>query len=452
MHLRKNCLVCVVFLTGIFICRPVYTAEPDQSEIKEDPCKIELAKLGAEYRRASREWYESLPVNDSATYTDSELSDEEWLNQDPAWADPSLDPDSQFIPRFLALAKKYPDSPYALDALAFVIYRGGPQTGNVLGEPWRTKERALDIVWRFHMDDPRVVHVFDILTGGIPSKKVEQFLRNALNKDSDRTTRAAAELCLARYLRTFDKTYNRSQRLKDKPRLVGPERFWEIVVTPYLEENFPYDHEQITSEIDQLLALVVEEYADVPAMDWKFIGSPRVFLVSKPYSQPKTYGDIAQSLLYELNHLVPGKQAPDIVGMDTKGTEFRLSDYEGKVVLLTFSADWCGGCVKLYPLQRNLIETFQDKPFVLLSVSMDKKIDTLQAATASGEIAWRCWWDGEYGPIYEAWNIHGAPSIFLLDDRRIIQDVRLSRITPQEEYESAITELLGKISTAEEEQ
>ncbi|MEC7582943.1 MAG: hypothetical protein VYE77_01385 [Planctomycetota bacterium] len=35
-----------------------------------------------------------------------------------------------------------------------------------------------------------------------------------------------------------------------------------------------------------------------------------------------------------------GQQAPDIVGIDLDGTEFKLSDYRGKVIFLDFWGDW----------------------------------------------------------------------------------------------------------------
>ncbi|MEM7785122.1 MAG: hypothetical protein AAF939_20860 [Planctomycetota bacterium] len=36
----------------------------------------------------------------------------------------------------------------------------------------------------------------------------------------------------------------------------------------------------------------------------------------------------------------PGDEAPEIVGVDLDGEQFKLSDYEGKVVMLDFWGDW----------------------------------------------------------------------------------------------------------------
>ena len=174
----------------------------------------------------------------------------------------------------------------------------------------------------------------------------------------------------------------------------------------------------MSAEIERVANLVIDDYSDIAAVNWKWSGPNRAFLQSTAYTPPKTYGEMAKSLLFELDRLAPGKQAPEIEGTDAAGNRFRLSDYRGKVVLLTFSADWCGGCVELYPLERSLVEKFRDQPFVLLSVSMDEKIETLKAATAAGDITWRCWWDGLHGPIHAAWNSPGGT------DRSICSTIR----------------------------
>ena len=47
-------------------------------------------------------------------------------------------------------------------------------------------------------------------------------------------------------------------------------------------------------------------------------------------------GERAKAVLFGVRHLVVGKEAPDIEGEDQDGSQFKLSDYRGKVVLLNF--------------------------------------------------------------------------------------------------------------------
>ena len=220
------------------------------------------------------------------------------------------------------------------------------------------------------------------------------------------------------------------------------------MVTPYLEAQYPLDEERNSTEVEKFLHLVADKYSNVPAIDWKLTGPGKILVEVTPYSKAKSYGDLARALSFELNNIAPGKLAPEIEGTDAEGQQFRLSDYNGKVVLLVFSANWCGGCVALHPMERKLVEKYRDRSFVLLGVSRDEKVDTLKADTASGEITWRCWWDGMYGPIREAWNAESAPRIILLDDKHCFQNVTFDRLTTQDEYERAIDSLLKNVEAS----
>lgn len=184
----------------------------------------------------------------------------------------------------------------------------------------------------------------------------------------------------------------------------------------------------------------MDDFAKVPALTWTFAGPTRVLFQTKASS--KSYAELAKSELFAMKKLMPGLKAPDIEGVDADGKTFRLSEYHGKILLLTFSANWCGGCVELYPLQRELVQEFCDAPFALLSVSCDKNVDTLKQSTASAKITWRCWWDGTSGPIRNAWNLPGLPTIFLLDENHIIQDAGLTKLSSKDDFVSAISKLL----------
>ena len=52
------------------------------------------------------------------------------------------------------------------------------------------------------------------------------------------------------------------------------------------------------------------------------------------------WAESAEGLLFERENLQIGMVAPDIVGDDLDGVEFKLSDYRGKVVVLDFWGDW----------------------------------------------------------------------------------------------------------------
>jgi thiol-disulfide isomerase/thioredoxin len=114
-------------------------------------------------------------------------------------------------------------------------------------------------------------------------------------------------------------------------------------------------------------------------------------------------------------------RAPDIEGEDADGKLFKLSDYRGKVVLLDFWGDWCPHCRAMIPHERKLVKRLEGKPFVLLGVNSDPERDDLKAVQTGKHITWRSWWDGQDGPIAEAYNVHSWPRLYLLDERRVIR-------------------------------
>jgi len=137
-----------------------------------------------------------------------------------------------------------------------------------------------------------------------------------------------------------------------------------------------------------------------------------------------------------------GKVAPDIVGVDLDGTQFRLRDYRGKVVVLAFSGEWCGICKSEYPYQRLLLDLYRNWPFALISVESGRDLEAARQSKTDARLLHRSFWDGGAkpgdGPIASAWAVTGWPTVYVIDGRGIIQfvDVR------QEDLLKAVRQLL----------
>lgn len=69
--------------------------------------------------------------------------------------------------------------------------------------------------------------------------------------------------------------------------------------------------------------------------------------------------------------VVQGAAATDFTLKDVDGQNVRLSDYQGKVVLIDFWATWCVPCEAEIPHLEKLYGENKDKGFVVLGVSMD---------------------------------------------------------------------------------
>jgi peroxiredoxin len=135
----------------------------------------------------------------------------------------------------------------------------------------------------------------------------------------------------------------------------------------------------------------------------------------------RTLGEAATRDLNEIEQLAVGKLAPEIIGVDAGGVEFKLSDHTGRIVVLMFSGEWCTPCRAQQPRLRALQAKFRDKPVRLLGVMSDPP-ERLREAIRKGDITWPCWCDRDWtGPITSQWNITTWPTIHVLDRRGVIR-------------------------------
>jgi thiol-disulfide isomerase/thioredoxin len=137
-----------------------------------------------------------------------------------------------------------------------------------------------------------------------------------------------------------------------------------------------------------------------------------------------TLRDKAKAAVYELTHLSVGKPVPEIVGEDLNGTEFRLSDSKGKVLLLSFWRSGCSACIQLVPHEREIVKRFQGKPFELIGVNSDEDKKELKPMREKHKITWRSFWcgpKGMYDELPTKWNVCGWPTMYVIDHQGIIR-------------------------------
>src|SRR5262245_32669351 len=142
--------------------------------------------------------------------------------------------------------------------------------------------------------------------------------------------------------------------------------------------------------------------------------------------------------------LTVGKTAPDISGNDLDGEPFKLSDYRGKVVVLVFSANWCGICRAEYPYLRLLLDLYGNWPFAIVGVDNSQDLDAAKQVKIDQRLPYRSWWDGGgdelTGPIASSWNVQGFPTLYVLDADGVIRYVDLK----DEQLLKAVRELLNQ--------
>lgn len=72
-----------------------------------------------------------------------------------------------------------------------------------------------------------------------------------------------------------------------------------------------------------------------------------------------------------------GQAAPDFTAKLTDGSTFSLSENKGKVVMLQFTASWCGVCRKEMPhIEKDIWQPLKDKGLVLVGIDRNEPMET----------------------------------------------------------------------------
>ena len=78
----------------------------------------------------------------------------------------------------------------------------------------------------------------------------------------------------------------------------------------------------------------------------------------------------------------------------------------------------------MYGHERSLVKKMADKPFALVGVNSDQDLKALKPVLEKEEITWRSFWNGPKGtggPISDEWNVHGWPTLYVIDHKGIIR-------------------------------
>ena len=154
-------------------------------------------------------------------------------------------------------------------------------------------------------------------------------------------------------------------------------------------------------------------------------------------------------VVYENNYLVKvGDVAPDFTLSLTDGTEFTLSQNRGKVVMLQFTASWCGVCRKEMPfIERDIwLPNKDNKDFVLLGIDREEPLEDVKKFAESTGITYPMALDSK-ADVFASYaeRKSGITRNILIDRDGCI--VKLTRLYNEKEFGElvqAIDSLLGK--------
>ena len=304
-----------------------------------------------------------------------------------------------FEPRFLALARRYENDDASFAALTWLVETASP--GPVF-------DQGLAELQEHYLEQEEMPEICRTLVDRL-SPGIEPFLRHVAADHSEQDIRALALMSLARHL---------ARRLEFANSLQEDEEKWmqwarsvlRDDVIEWMRKDSPRD---LSNRIEAVCKAIIRHYRDLPDKAYR-----------ESTGELRTLGDAVHALQFSLDPV--GRAAPRFIGKDAKGELVSSEELRGKIVLLMFSADWCGPCKAMYGQLRELMEIYADKPFSVVTVMADNKLETVAKAVKSGEITWPAIWDGRDGPIASAWHVTSYPSIYLIDREGLINSNGLS--------------------------
>ena len=136
------------------------------------------------------------------------------------------------------------------------------------------------------------------------------------------------------------------------------------------------------------------------------------------------------------------KLAPNFTLKDIDGKPVKLSDYRGKVVLLNFWATWCGPCKIEIPWFMDFEQTYKDKNFAVLGISLDEDgWDAVKPFIEQRKINYRVV-IGTEQVATQYGDVDSLPTTFLIDREGRVAAVHVGLVS-KSDYTHDIVELLA---------
>lgn len=144
-----------------------------------------------------------------------------------------------------------------------------------------------------------------------------------------------------------------------------------------------------------------------------------------------------------------GKLVPDFSATDLDGKPISLQQYRGKIVLLDFWAVWSGFCIAEMPNVKKVYDTYKDRGFDIIGVSLDTDETKLRNYLKENDILWRQIYSGQerQSPLAQQYDVRSIPARWLIDrDGKLIAHEANHKLIPHKargfELEQLVVEAL----------
>lgn len=106
--------------------------------------------------------------------------------------------------------------------------------------------------------------------------------------------------------------------------------------------------------------------------------------------------------------------APDFTLKSRDGSNIKLSELRGQVVMVNFWASWCGPCRQEMPLLEQLYQRYQPMGFTLLGVNVEEDSSAADKVLKDIPVSFPILYDSK-NSVSESYQVRAMPSTFLID-------------------------------------
>ena len=117
-------------------------------------------------------------------------------------------------------------------------------------------------------------------------------------------------------------------------------------------------------------------------------------------------------------------QAPDFTLKSLEGSNLRLDEFRGQVVLINFWASWCGPCRQEMPLLDRLHHRYEDTGFAVLGVNVEGKAGPAQEIVDKTNVTFPILID-DGQKVSEMYNLQAMPSTVVVDRDGVVRYIHL---------------------------
>lgn len=114
------------------------------------------------------------------------------------------------------------------------------------------------------------------------------------------------------------------------------------------------------------------------------------------------------------------QDAPDFTLKTLKGSNLRLEEYRGQVVLLNFWASWCGPCRQEMPILDRIHQRYEDTGFAVLGVNVEGEAAPAQKIVDKTNVTFPVLIDDAQA-ISELYKLEAMPSTVVIDRNGVIR-------------------------------